>query len=221
MRLLRILATATGVAVLLAQPSAAQGGRQFKDAWFWGAKAGSLVYSSATTNSSAAALIGGEWLITRTNGGLYISFDQTYLKTQGGFAGRDITGQPITNYVDVGHLRRATAAAMIFPMQRPNIHPYAGLGFAFYQLGHVALASGASPSPAAADSIQARKTASSPILIVGSQVRLLPASLFVQGFAAPTQKAFFLSNEQESRTLQFGLEFGVRFNVGSAIDRGR
>jgi hypothetical protein len=220
MRLLRILATATGVAALLAQPSAAQGGRQFKDAWFWGAKAGSVVYSSAITNSSAAPLFGGEWLITRTNGGLYVSFDQAYLTTQGGFAGRDLTGQPITQYVDVGNLRRLTAAAMVFPMQRPTIHPYAGLGFAFYQLGHVNLASG-NPSPAQADSIQARKTAVAPILIVGTQVRLLPASLFVQGFASPTQKAFFLSNAQESRTLQFGLEFGIRYNVGGAIDRNR
>jgi hypothetical protein len=211
---------ATAVAALLAQPSAAQGGRQFKDAWFWGAKTGTLVYSSATTNSSAAPLFGGEWLITRTNGGLYISFDQTYLTTQGGFAGRDLTGGPITNYVDVGNLRRVTAAAMVFPMQRPNIHPYAGLGFAFYQLGHVNLASG-SPSPSAADSIQAKKTATAPILIVGTQVRLLPASVFIQGFASPTQKAFFLSNAQESRTLQFGFEFGVRYNVGGSIDRGR
>jgi hypothetical protein len=220
MRLLRILATATGVAALLAQPSAAQGGRQFKDAWFWGAKTGTLVYSSATSNGSAAPLFGGEWLITRTNGGLYIAFDQTYLTTQGGFAGRDLTGQSITNFVDVTNLRRATAAMMVFPMQRPNIHPYAGLGFAFYQLGHVHLASG-SASPAAADSIQARKTTASPILIVGTQIRLLPASVFIQGFASPTQKSFFLSNEQESRTLQFGFEFGLRYNVGGSIDRGR
>jgi hypothetical protein len=220
MRLVRILAMATGVAALLAQPSAAQGGRQFKDAWFWGAKTGTLVYSSATTNSSAAPLFGGEWLITRTNGGLYISLDQSYLTTQGGFAGRDLTGQSITNYVDVGNLRRVTAAMMVFPMQRPNIHPYAGLGVAFYQLGHVNLASG-SPSPSQADSIQARKTTTSPIVIVGTQIRLLPASVFIQGFASPTQKNFFLSNEQESRTFQFGFEFGLRYNVGGSIDRGR
>src|ERR1700716_3982219 len=100
MRLLRILAMATAVAALLAQPSAAQGGRQFKDAWFWGAKTGTLVYSSATTNSSAAPLFGGEWLITRTHGGLYVAFDQTYLTTKGGFAGRDLTGQAVTQYVD-------------------------------------------------------------------------------------------------------------------------
>ena len=220
MRLLRILATAVGVAALLAQPSAAQGGRQFKDAWFWGAKTGTLIYSSATTNSSAAPLFGGEWLITRTRGGLYVAFDQTYLTTQGGFAGRDLTGQPVTQYVDVGNLRRVTAAMMAFPMQQPNMHPYAGIGFSFYQLGHVNLAAG-SPSPSQADSIQARKTTVSPILIVGTQIRLLPASVFIQGFASPTQKAFFLSNEQESRTFQFGFEFGLRYNVGSSIDRGR
>ena len=92
MRLLRVVAAATACAALLTQPLAAQDGRQFKDAWFWGAKTGTLVYSSASTTSSAAPLFGAEWLITRTNGGLYVSFDQTYLTTQGGFAGRDLLG---------------------------------------------------------------------------------------------------------------------------------
>jgi hypothetical protein len=218
MRFLRVVAVATGFAALLAQPGAAQDGRQFKDAWFWGAKAGSLYYTSATTAGSPAPLIGGDWLITRTRGGLYVSFDQTFLHTMGAFAGRDATGQPAAQYVDVSSLRRITAAAMIFPLQSPYMHPYAGLGFTFYQLGHAILASG-TPTAAAADSIMQKKTATSPVLILGTQVRLLPASVFVQGFVSPTQKAFFLSTPQ--RTLQFGLEFGVRYNVGSSIDRNR
>ena len=59
MRLLRVLAVATGFAAVLSQSSAAQDARQFKDAWFWGVKGGGLLYSSAsTTGGSAAAVMG-------------------------------------------------------------------------------------------------------------------------------------------------------------------
>ena len=65
MRLLRVLTAAIGLAALLPKPSAAQGGRQFKDAWFWGVKGGGVLYSSASTENSLAPLVGAEWLITR------------------------------------------------------------------------------------------------------------------------------------------------------------
>jgi hypothetical protein len=219
MRLLRIL-VATSFAALLAQPSAAQEGRQFKDAWFWGAKTGSIVYSSASTASSVAPLFGGEWLITRTRGGLYISFDQAYLTTRGAFMGRDASGASAMQYVDVGNLRRFTAAAMVFPLQQSHIYPYAGAGFTFYQLGHTNLATGTATA-ATRDSILSKKTAVSPVFMVGTQVRLMRASAFVQGFASPTQKAFFLAAPVDPRTLMFGLEAGIRYNVGSRIDGGR
>jgi len=89
MRFLRVLAVATGFVALLSQSSAAQDQRQFKDAWFWGATAGALSYSSATTTNGGAPLIGAEMLITRTYGGLYMSFDQAFFTTLGGFQDRD------------------------------------------------------------------------------------------------------------------------------------
>ena len=220
MRLLRVLLVATSFAALLAQPSAAQEGRQFKDAWFWGAKTGSIVYSSASTVNAMAPLFGGEWLITRTRGGLYISFDQAYLSTQGGFMGRDASGSAAMQFVDVSNLRRLTTAAMVFPLQQSHIYPYAGAGFTFYQLGHATLASGTS-NAAAQDSILSKKTAVSPVFLLGTQIRLMRASAFVQGFASPTQKAFFLAAPVDPRTFIFGLEAGIRYNVGSRIDSGR
>ena len=65
MRLLRVLTAAIGLAALLPRPSAAQEGRQFKDAWFWGIKGGGMLYSSASTEHSVAPSVGAEWLITR------------------------------------------------------------------------------------------------------------------------------------------------------------
>src|SRR5678816_157262 len=85
MRLLRVLTAAIGLAALLPSLSAAQGGKQFKDAWFWGVKGGGVLYSSASTENSLAPLVGAEWLITRTRGGLYVSFDPAVLATTGSF----------------------------------------------------------------------------------------------------------------------------------------
>jgi len=215
MRLLRVLAVATGLAAVLSQSSAAQDARQFKDAWFWGVKGGGLLYSSVTTTGGGAPLVGAEWLITRTNGGLYLSFDQAFLTTTGGFTDHD--PDSVSNFVrnvTLKNLRRFTMAGMIFPAQTRNLHPYAGAGLAFNQIG------GVDPL-IARDSIMAKKATFSPIFIAGIQARFKPMSLFVQGTASPIQKTFFLSNSTSSRSVNLSLELGARYNVGSSIDHAR
>jgi len=224
MRLLRVLAVATGFAAVLSHSSAAQDARQFKDAWFWGVKGGGLLYSSVTTTGGGAPLVGAEWLITRTNGGLYLSFDQAFLTTTGRFTDRDPDSvSSFVRNVTLKNLRRFTMAGMIFPAQTRNLHPYAGAGIAFNQIG------GADPNIApssaryliAQDSIMAKKAVFAPIFIAGIQARFKPMSLFVQGTASPIQKAFFLSNSTGSQSFNLSLELGARYNVGSSVDRAR
>lgn len=218
MRLLRALTVATGFVLVLSQQSSAQGTTQFKDAWFWGLKAGATSYSSATTSNGGAPLIGGEWLITRTNGGLYLSLDQAFIKTTGTFRDRDSLSVPYDRLVGLNNLRRFTAAGMVFPAQTRNLHPYVGAGFVLNQVGGVALTG--SPTAISNDSISAKKTAFSPIFLGGVQARFKPASLFVQGTASPAQHTFFYSTTSTNQ-LSFSLEFGVRYNVGTSIDRAR
>ena len=218
MRLLRALTAATGLALALSQQSAAQGTRQFQDAWFWGLKMGATSYSSATTSNGGAPLIGAEWLITRTNGGLYVSMDQAFIKTTGSFRDRDSLSVPYDREVGLNNLRRFTIAGMIFPSQTRNLHPYFGGGFVLNQVGGVALAG--APTPISTDSIAAKKTAFSPMFIGGVQARFRPMSVFVQGAASPAQHTFFYSNISTNQ-LAFSLEFGIRYNVGSSIDRTR
>lgn len=223
MRLLRVLAVATGFAALLSHASAAQDGRQFKDAWFWGLKTGAVSFSSATTTNGGAPLIGAEWLITRTHGGLYLSFDQAFLNTQGGFVDRD-PDSTFTRYVRLKDMRRFTIGGMVFPMETRNAHPYAGFGLVFNQIaGTTLMSSTTNPARYAIvlDSVQSKKAAFSPILITGVQVRYRPLSAFAQASMSPMQQAFFLSNSQSSKAFNFALEFGVRYNVGSSIDRAR
>ena len=223
MRLLRVLTAAIGLAALLPRPSAAQAGRQFKDAWFWGVKGGGMLYSSASTENSAAPLVGADWLITRTRGGLYMSFDQAFLTTTGSFLDREPDSTFMRN-VALENLRRFSIAAMVFPLQSAKIHPYAGLGMVLNQIGS-ASAQGAFLNSGryaiALDSVQSKKTSFTPLLIGGVQWRMPGFSAFGQVLASPAQQGFFLHNMNGGSSFNYSLEGGIRYNVGSAIDKIR
>ena len=217
MRVLRALTLATGLALVLSQQSSAQGTRQFQDAWFWGLKTGATSYSSATTSNGGAPLIGAEWLITRTNGGLYLSFDQAFVSTTGSFVDRDADSVYVRN-VGLSNLRRFTIAGMAFPGQTRNLHPYFGGGIVLNQVGGVALTG--APTAISDDSISAKKTAFSPVFIGGVQARFKPMSVFAQTTISPAQHTFFYSSTGANQ-VAISLEFGIRYNVGSSIDRDR
>jgi hypothetical protein len=223
MRLLRVLTAAIGLAALLARPSAAQEGRQFKDAWFWGIKGGGMLYSSASTNHSLAPSVGAEWLITRSRAGLYLSFDQAFLSTRGQFFDRDPDSTFYRN-VDLKNLRRFGMAAMVFPMQSAKYHPYFGIGLALNQIANATF-TGSFATPAryqiALDSVQSKKTSFSPNFIGGLQMRMTRFSVFGQAVASPTQQNFFLYNQGGGSAMSFAIEGGVRYNIGSSIDRVR
>jgi hypothetical protein len=223
MRLLRVLAAASAAA-MLAQPSAAQAGRQFKDAWFWGAKGGALVYSSNYgTDGSVAPLAGIDWMITRTYGGLYVSVDQSFFSTQGAFREVGPTGLQ-DRVVTLNNLQRISAAAVGFPMQSPMLHPYVGLGAGMNRIGSVGATSSfdnAAQLNAAADSVQSKRVSFAPFLLAGAQMRMPSFSVFVQGTGTFLHNDFFLHHPQPRFGIQYTLEAGVRYNVGKSIDRAR
>ena len=224
MRLLRVVAVAMTIAALITEPSAAQDGRQFKDAWFWGLKGGSLLYSSAVANSAAAPLIGGEWVISRSRGGLYASYDQLFMNTLGQFVDRDANNSAFFHQVALRNMRRISIAGLVFPMQSVRVHPYGGVGVSFNQVNNAELinaASNAGRQAQALDSIQTKRTSFAPLFMGGVQVKLQPASVFGQLTASPIQQNFFLSNDTNGRAFNLSFEFGVRYNVGSSIDRVR
>ena len=223
MRLLRVLAAASAVA-LLAQPSAAQAGRQFKDAWFWGAKGGALVYSSNySTDGAVAPLAGIDWMITRTYGGLYVSVDQSFFSTQGAFKEVGPLGLQ-DRVVTLNNLQRISAAIVGFPMQSPTMHPYVGLGAGMNRIGSVSSTApfdNAAQVNAAADSVQSKRVAFAPFLFAGVQKRLPMFSVFVQGTGTFLHNDFFLHNPRPKLGIQYTIEGGVRYNVGKSIDRAR
>ncbi len=239
MRLLRVLMVATSCAALLAQPSAAQEGRPFQDAWFWGVKGGISVYSanygSGTapsqappgadygTDNAAAPMVGLDWMITRTRGGLYVSADQAFLSTEGSFKETSATGL-VDRVVALKDLQRIQIAMVGFPLQTPTLHPYVGIGAGMYRVGSVSYLTpfaGSGQVSVANDSVSAKKVSFSPFVLAGAQKRLPQFSVFAQGTASWLQKSFFLHYEPPKRKLALSLEAGIRYNIGSSIDRGR
>jgi hypothetical protein len=233
MRLLRVPVAAAIFAALLAQPSAAQEGRPFHNAWFWGVKGGILNYSSnpaagaqngpccAGTDNAGALMVGLDWLITRSRGGLYVSLDQSFVNTTVMYRSPYVPGDP---YLDVSGLRRISAVGMLFPMQTPTFHPYVGMGASVNQLGDLKLQSGIglpALAQAARDSIQAKRVAIAPMFMAGVQQRLPGFSVFAQGSGTFLPDGFYLKYLEPKRYLQWTVEAGIRYNVGSSIDRER
>jgi len=220
MKLSRPLAIAMAVAVALPAISSAQQGRDFKNAWFWGIKGGGLTLADSGQMLRQAPMAGIDWLITRTHGGLYISAGQSFFKQQT-FTLRDPSAPADSGsrVIDLKDLRRLDVAVMGFPGEHDRFHPYVGAGFTLSQI-----AQAVPRGPFAntdqlnyADQIvQDQKVGFSPLFIVGGQYRLKRVSVFLQGTATPTQKNFLLYN---GRSMNFSYEAGLRYNVGSSIDR--
>ena len=215
MRTIRGLATGLLLLALLPVVTSAQEGRLFKDSWFWGAKAGNMTFWTTRVNHAQAPLIGVETLITRSRGGLYISGDMAFFEEESTL-GYQASGEPIV--VTIKDMRRFTAAAMIFPRAFGAIRPYGGLGFALNFIEDVSVPGATSQierdivNEYAAD----EKSRAAPVFIVGAQLQLLRLSVFGQGTYMPAQANFLLNNNET-----YFLEAGLRYNVGTSIDRPR
>ena len=219
MRILRSLAVAASV-VALPSLAAAQQGRPFKDAWFWGFKAGGLAVADSGGSYFQAPMIGFEWLITRTHGGLYISAGQAFFNTE------TLTLRDPSFPADSGlrpirltNMRKVDVALMAFPGEHDRWHPYAGAGFTLNAIADAdGLGTFSSVDQLAftQQMIQQQKVSLTPFGIVGAQYRFPQISVFGQLTANPTQHNFLLYNGQP---FNLAWEFGLRYNVGTSIDR--
>jgi hypothetical protein len=108
---------------------------------------------------------------------------------------------------------------MAFPGEHNRWHPYAGIGFS---LEAIADAVGQPPFGNidqlnyTQSVIQQSKVSITPLGIVGVQYRFPDISVFGQATVNATQHEFLLYNGQP---VNVGIEFGLRYNIGSSIDR--
>jgi hypothetical protein len=220
MRTIRALTVAATVMAALPTIAHAQGGRGFKDSWFWGLKGGGYSLADSGSNYVQAPTVGVEWLITRTHGGLFVSAAQTFF-TQHSFTLRD-PAAPLDSGlrpIAIKNMRRVDVALMGFPGDHIRFHPYVGAGMSLMQI--------ASASPDgpfsneeqityAAAVIQQERVAFSPFFIAGGQYRFRQLSVFGQLTGSPAQKNFLAYN---GKSFNFGYEAGIRYNVGTSISK--
>lgn len=220
MRTIRALTIASAIAAALPTAAAAQQGRQFKDAWFWGVKGGGFALADTAQEYRTYPTAGVEWLITRTHAGLYISGSQAFF-TQQAFTFRDPNAPQDSGLrvIDLKNMRKLDFALMAFPGRHDRFHPYAGVGFSVAQ---VASATPEGPFgnvdqiTFAQAVVHDRKVSIAPMFMGGVQGRLSYFSAFVQGSAIVAQNDFILYN---GRPWNIAIEAGIRYNVGTSIDR--
>jgi opacity protein-like surface antigen len=218
--MIRALMIVTAIIAALPATVAAQHGRQFKDAWFWGIKGGGITLADSGQAYKQAPMVGIDWMITRTHGGLYVSGAESFF-TQQTFVLRDAAAGVDSGFrvVDLKNMRKLDVAIMGFPGDHIRFHPYVGAGFTLSQVAD-AQPQGPFGNPdqitSTAQVIQAQRAAVSPLFIGGAQYRMTRFSVFGQLTLSPAQKEFILYN---GRPWNFGYEVGLRYNFGSSISR--
>jgi hypothetical protein len=227
MRSMKTIALAALLTSAAIASATAQGPRPFRDSWFWGVHGGLATYVSSDVNAPAevgtrsfAPELGLDWLITRKTGGLYVSFGQAFVTTTGAVPNGPTSADSGFRVVDVKNLRRLNLAGVMFPGDFIRLHPYIGGGMTFGYIGAVApqftTTDLQSQRDFAATAVQEHKAGIGPLFIVGAQYRLPLFSAFGQMTASAMSRDFLLAN---GRPIAFGFEFGLRYNVGSSIDK--
>ncbi len=213
MRTVRWITSALALAAIVPTVGAAQQNRLFDNAWFWGAKFGIMSFDTGV-QTKAAPLIGGEWLITRSRAGLYVSVEQAFFNSTG--AAFDNTGQAFA--VQLKDMRRYTAAALAFPVSWGSIRPYAGVGFSLNVIQHASIdgsqVSDPNSVPVLEQQLADEKDRISFILMGGTQIQYRRFSVFGQATYMPARQNFFFTGRSTDL-----IEGGIRYNVGSSIDR--
>ncbi len=195
----------------------AQANRYFDDSWFWGVKTGVATFSPTLGPSETAATYGAEWLITRTHGGLYVSFDQANVSTTSAVFDPSLDGS--ARPVSVSKMNRVGFAALAFPWRLGNVRPYAGLGVSVDLVGSARpmLADNESDvDDAVFERIDESKSQAAVMAMGGVQFQMQRAAVFVQASLVPGQSRFLLGDN----ALGF-FEAGLRYNFGSSRDSSK
>ncbi len=214
MRTVRWMSSVLALVALTPAVSAAQSNRLFQDAWFWGVKAGIMNFSTGNGTSKTAPLVGGEWLITRNKAGLYLSAEQAFFNTTGYVF--DNNGQQYN--VALKDSRRYTAALLAFPVNWGSLRPYGGVGFSLNLIQHATVDQSqftdVDQEDVVAQRIHDEKDRVAFLIMGGLQAQYRRFSVFGQATYMPARANFFFSGRST-----YIVEAGIRYNVGSSIER--
>ena len=218
MAIARWVASALAVVAIVPATGLTQPNVNFKDSWFWGVKGGVISFSTTNVEGRTEPVVGGEWLLTRTQGALYVSLDQSLFSASSTVI--DTTGA--AHNVTISDMRRFTMAAFAFPLffdaGFASFRPYAGAGFSLNFLRSAKLTNAPSADTIIRRDVNRRledeQDGAAPVLILGLQAQVGRFAIFGQGTGMPAENRFLLNG----RPTVF-LEVGLRFNAGSSRTR--
>jgi hypothetical protein len=214
MRTVRWLASGLALIALTPLAGAAQDGRLFRDSWFWGVNAGAMNFSTQTVSNQTGTVVNGEWFITKTHGGLYISFGEAFFTASGTI--NDNLGNPYN--VQVKDMTQVMVDALALPVAWGGLHLYAGGGF-MLNVAHSATITDTILNPNVKDQVQTNLNNDKDCicfnLLVGMHMQLKRAAIFGNLMWMPTPTNFILNGNSA-----WFLEGGVRFNFGPSEDSG-
>lgn len=219
MRMVRTAAIA-GL-VLLPSLAVAQGNAStsgMKDSWFWGINGGAMLFNAGYDQEVkvTAPTVGGEWMITRSQIALRLAVQQAFFDEQSGVFDATVSGA--VRPVDVKDWRRYSAEVFFLPSGDRAFVPYLGVGLALSVLQNAA-PQGSFVSEESLTEVYTLvdeySSRASLLASLGGQFNFGRTAFFVQASAMPTRNAFLLPRSQYT----LGLEAGIRYNVGSAIEK--
>jgi hypothetical protein len=198
-------------AAVVSATAPAQESKYFDDSWFWGVKSGVATFSPTLGGNESALSYGAEWLITRSRGALYVSFDQANVSSVSAVV--DPNTSDGFRPVSVDKLNRIGVALLAFPKRFGKFRPYAGIGLSLDIVGSASPMVGANDQvdDAVFERIDDRKSQSGVLGMAGLQMQFERLAVFTQATFVPAQSNFLLSNN----FLGF-FEAGVRYNFGTS-----
>ena len=210
---LRLFAAVPLFLCLAATTARAQQEQLFRNSWFWGLHAGATSIGTPSSPTTSAGTIGAEWMITRTDGGVYASYDQANFTRTTDVA--DPTASNGTRRVAVRDLRTASLGAVAFPWHSGGFRPYAGLGYALSIVGDASVqpdsANTQVPSGIARTIDDARSRASI-FGMAGAQWQIRRTAIFAQASFIPSNDKFLITKPLTT------IVAGIRYNFGSALE---
>jgi hypothetical protein len=212
---MRLLGATTILAacVVAATPASAQSRDNFENSWFWGAKAGLNTFSPSSSGTTSVPTWGIDWLITRKQGGLYVSADESFFDKM--VASPDPNSVNGSRQIRLQNMRRVDFAGMVFPHTFGRIRPYAGIGAAISLIASAeaqADSIGGAPSSFFINDTEKHRSRASLLVMGGAQFQAKRTAFFVQESILPSGGDFLI------RSAVSFFEIGVRYNFGSSIE---
>lgn len=208
------LSAAIPLLICLAATSAqAQQEQLFRNSWFWGLHAGGTSVGTPAASTSSVGSIGADWMITRTNGGLYVSYDQASFGKMSAVA--DASESSGRRPVSLRDMRTISIGGLAFPWHAGHFRPYAGLGYALSLIGSASVApdsANSAPPPSLNQAVDNLRSRSSIFAMAGAQWQVRRAAIFAQASFIPSSSQFLITKPITS------IVAGIRYNFGSSID---